>query len=83
MTENARLLTQKELWAVDYSSVTSRGEERLAFCKAQDAKTLRVVEKWLNSKTSLTGAGSYLTAVGVYHEFRKAFLEGEMPGDAP
>ena len=69
------MLTEEELHEV-YSKLSPRttfSEREIATCQAQDTKTLRDVENYLDIMQNFSG-------VELYHAFRRQFLlQGEMP----
>ena len=85
-----RLLTREERGAV-YDALpldAACGDEQRAFCKAQDAKTLRAIGEWIIAhKTGWwedsSGRVELITNIIMPDLALQAFLRGEMPGDAP
>lgn len=84
MTENDRLLTKEErdevYWTIPHDATC--GVERLAYCLAQDRKTLKAVGEWLNEHSACGKHPSGLYTP-VIREDLEAFHRGEMPDDAP
>ena len=85
---NDRLLTKEERDGVyeTLPSAATCGDERRAFCVAQDAKTLRAVAHWLMAHKigwweDDSGNVVKLGRINVPDSALQAFLRGEMPHD--
>lgn len=86
---NDRLLTKDERDRVydTLSNDATRGEERMAFCVAQDAKTSRKIfeelEPCIVARFSSLEAGCFIVAICEedWEALKGKWLRGEMPHD--